>query len=222
MSQYTLIKKFLAASLLLFPTLAIIAFVLHFHSWGAFFHFYFTRPPYHAENLFEALVSGRGHSFLIAHIFVDIAIPFLLLTILTLAWYLVKTSQTLAILGAATGIIGSLAMAGVIASWLSFAAVGHVDPQYYDGARAALIELTRMQGILHANTLLSYLTFYGLIILSAGLAYKKTFPATSMILIATGALLFILFMDMDNWMMIGTILLCIGLIPVIRRLILNP
>ena len=218
MSQYSFVKKSLAVSLALFPTLAIIAFVLHFHSWSAFFQFHWVRPPYQAERLFDALTQGRGLGFVIAHIFVDLAVPFLLLTILTLSWYLLKFSQPLAVLGAATGIIGSLAMAGVIASWLSFAAAGHVAPQYYDGARAALVELTRMQGILHVNTLLSYLTFYGLMILAGGLWYKRVFPAFNMLLVMAGSLLFILFMDMDNWMMIGTILLCVGVMPVMRRL----
>lgn len=213
------LRRTLAISLMAFPVLAIIAFLLHFHSLHGFFNFYWTRPPYHAEGLFNALTSGsHGHGFIIAHVFVYCSVPFLLLTVLVLSWYLLKTSQMAALTGGALGIIGSLSMAGVISSWLSFAAVGHVEPQYYDGARAALIELTNMQGILHANTLLSYLIFVSLIILATGLWIGKQFPPFNMALIILGSLMFIKFMDMDNWMLIATILIFWGLAPVIRRL----
>ena len=218
MRNLSFTKKCLAFCLLAFPVLSILAFLLHFHSLSGFFHFTWTRPPYHAEGLFNALVSGRGHGFVVAHSFVYLAMPFLILTILVLTWYLLQVDQVLALVGAVLGIIGGLAMVGVIATWLSFAGVAHVDPQYYDGARAALVELTKMQGTLGLNTTLSYACFIGLIILSGGLIIRRQFPPLNMILIMVGSLLFILFMDMDNWMLIGTVLLGIGLIPVVKRL----
>jgi len=218
MRDYSLVKKCLAFGLLLFPVLSILAFALHFHSLPAFFHFKWTRPPYDAARLFDALAGGRGHGFVVAHFIIYLAVPFLLLTILVLSWYLLQTNQMLALLGAALGITGCLAMAGVIASWLSFAAVGHVTPEYYDGAKAALVELTKMQGILGLNTGASYCIFIGLIILAAGLMMGKQFPRVHMLLIMAGCILFIFFMDMDNWMLIGTVLLGLGLIPVAKRL----
>jgi hypothetical protein len=109
-------------------------------------------------------------------------------------------------------------MAGVVSSWLSFAAIGRVQPAYYDGARAALIELTNKQGFLKWNTGCSYLAFIGLMLLAAGLWRSRQFPKINMICILLGSLLFIFFMDMDNWMLIGSILLSVGLLPVIKRL----
>jgi hypothetical protein len=212
------IKKCLALALLLFPCLSLLAFAMHFRSLGAFFYFTWSRPPYNAEKLFNALVSGRGHWFFIAHFVVYLAVPFLLVGILVLAWYLFRQYRLAAFLGAALGVTGCLAMAGVVASWLSFAAVGRVHPEYYDGARAALVELTRMTGILQWNSVGSYLIFVGFMILSTGLFVSRQFPRANMIGIFLGSLLFMLFMDMDNWMFIGTILLFIGLLPVIKRL----
>jgi len=218
MQNNSAIKKLLALALLLFPLLCILGFLLHFHSLHGFFHFTWTRPPYNAERLFDALVSGRGHGFFIAHIIVYAAVPFLLVAVLVLSWYLFPHSPWMAVLGAALGILGSLALAAVVSSWLSFAAVGRVHPEFYDGARAALVELTNMQGILQWNSLGSYCIFVGLIILSIGLLLSRQFPRWNMICIILGSLLFFLFMDMDNWMLIATILLGIGLFPAIKRL----
>ena len=211
-------KKIVASSLLLFPLLSILGFLLHFHSVHSFFNFQWQRPPYDAGRLFDALAAGRGHGYMLAHTIVYGALPFLLVTILVLAWYLRQTSPMLAFLGAAIGIIGSLALAGVVSSWLSFAAIGRVGPQYYEGARAGLIELTNKRGFLQWNTGCSYLTFVGLILLAVGLWIRKQFPAGNMICIIVGSLLFVLFMDMDNWMLIGTVFLSIGLWPVLKKL----
>jgi hypothetical protein len=218
MQNNSAIKKLLALALLLFPLLCILGFLLHFHSLHGFFHFTWARPPYNAERLFDALVSGRGHGFFIAHIIVYAAVPFLLVTVLVLSWYLFPHSPWAAVLGAILGVLGSLALAGVVSSWLSFAAVGKVHPEFYDGARAALVELTNMQGILQWNSIGSYCIFAGLIILAAGLLVNRQFPRWSMICIILGSLLFFFFMDMDNWMLIATILLGIGLLPFITRL----
>jgi hypothetical protein len=106
----------------------------------------------------------------------------------------------------------------VVSSWLSFAAIGRVSPEYYEGARAGLIELTNKKGFLGWNTGCSYLTFIGLLLLAAGLWIKRQFPGVNMFCMMVGALLFLLFMDMDNWMLIGTVFLSIGLWPVLRKL----
>ena len=218
MPDHSTTKKIVASSLLLFPILSILGFLLHFHSVHSFFNFQWQRKPYDAGRLFDALAAGRGHGYMLAHIIVYTALPFLLVIVLVLAWYLRQTLPMLAFLGAAIGVIGSLALAGVVSSWLSFAAIGHVSPVYYEGARAGLIELTNKKGFLEWNTGCSYLTFIGLILLAAGLWIKRQFPAANMMGIMAGATLFLLFMDMDNWMLIGTVLLSIGLWPVLKKL----
>lgn len=212
------IRKTLALALLLFPLLSVLAFALHFHSLSGFFHFRWTRPPYNGEGLFNALVSGRGHGFFIAHVIVYAAVPFLLVAVLVLSWYLLPHYPWAAFLGAVLGVLGCLAMAGVVSTWLSFASVSTVPLQYYEGARAALVELTRVQGMLKWNTLCSYAIFAGLIVLAVGLWMCRQFPKGNMLCILAGSLLFFLFMDMDNWMLIATILLFFGFLPAVKRL----
>jgi hypothetical protein len=222
MPDHSIAKRALAFTLSLYPVLAILGFVLHFHSVHSFFNFTFVRPPYDSGHLFDALVAGRGHGFIMAHVVVYLAVPFLLVTTLVLAGYLFHANPFLAFLGAAIGIIGCIAMAGVVSSWLSFASIGGVHPEFYDGARAALAELTKKEGFLLWNTGFSYLGFIGLIVLAAGLTMTRQFPLRNMVCVLVGSLLFVFFMDMDNWMLIGTILLGIGLLPVIRKLLEKP
>ena len=212
------IRKTIAVMLLVFPVFLMLGFALHFSSIHKFFHFKFTRPPYDAGRMFEMLSGGHSHGFLVAHYIVYIGVPLMMLVILSLAWILYRQLPLVAFIGAAVGIVGCLATSGVMSCWLSFAAVGRVSPENYTGAKAALIELTRMAGALNLVTQASYLTFWGMIIMALGLIKTKMFPLWSMICVITGSVLFILFMDMDNWMFIGSILILIGLIPVSRKI----
>jgi hypothetical protein len=212
------IRKAMAVMLLVFPLILMLGFALHFSSLESFFRFRLQRPVYHAERMFDMVVRGYSHGFLVAHFVVYLAVPLMMLVILSLAWLLFRQMPLIAFTGAVVGIIGCVATAGVIAAWLSFPAVGRVSPEYYDGARAALIELTRMTGVLKMITTASYLAFVGMIMLAAGLIRTKMFPLWSMFSIIAGSLLFLLFMDMDNWMFIGSVLILIGLIPVSRKI----
>ena len=217
-SSRLFVRKTLAFLILVFPFTLLLGFAMHFSSLEKFFKFRLVKPTYNAEHMFYMLTGGKQHLFIVAHAIVFIAIPLMLLVVLTLAWFLYKKSPIMAFIGAVIGVIGCVAMAGVLSSWLSFSAVGRVAPEHYEGAKAALIELTRIQGVLKSVTVLSYLTFIGLIILAAGLLQTGTFRKWNMLSIMLGSALFLAFMDLDNWMFIGTVLILIGLMPVSRKL----
>ena len=212
------IRKTIANSILVFPFTLLLGFAMHFSSLEKFFKFRLVKPVYNAEHMFHMLTGGHSHLFVVAHAIVFIAIPLMLLVILVLAWFLYEKLPLMAFVGAVIGVVGCVAMAGVLSTWLSFSAVGRVTPENYEGAKAALIELTRMQGVLKTVTAVSYLTFIGMIILAAGLLQMGTFKKWNMLSIMLGSALFLAFMDLDNWMFIGTVLILIGLIPVSRKL----
>ena len=217
-SSQVFVRKTIAIMLLIFPVFLLLGFALHFRSIDQFFRFRWSNPPYNAEGMFNMLVSGRSHIFLVAHNIVYIAVPLMLITVLCLAWVLYEKMPILAFLGGMVGVVGCLAMSGVMSSWLSFAAIERVGPQHYDGAKTALIELTRIKGALGLVTHASYCVFYGIIILALALIRAKLFSIGSMICLIIGSILFILFMDMDNWMFIAAIFLLIGLVPVAKRI----
>lgn len=218
-SSHLFIRKTTAVLLLIFPFTLLLGFALHFSSLEKFFKFRLVKPTYNAEHMFHMLTGSNPHLFIVAHAIVFVAIPLMLLVVLVLAYFLYTKSPIMAFVGAAIGIVGCIAMAGVLSAWLSFSAVGRVAPEHYEGAKAALIELTRMQGVLKTVTALSYLTFIGMIILAAGLLQSGLFRVWNMLSIILGSALFLAFMDLDNWMFIGTILILIGLIPVSKKLV---
>jgi hypothetical protein len=216
-SNRIFIRKIIATLMLVFPFTLLLGFGLHFRSLESFFRFRLIKPHYNAERMFYMLISGNSHLFVVAHGIVFLAIPLMMLVVLVLAWFLYRKAPVMAFIGAVIGMIGCIAMGGVLSTWLSFSAVGRVAPENYEGAKAALIELTRMKGTLGTVTALSYLTFIGIIILAAGLLQFRIFRIGNMLSIIFGSALFLAFMDLDNWMFIGTVLILIGLIPVSRK-----
>ena len=215
------LRKTLAVLLLLFPTIMMLAFLMHFSSVHAFFNFRLHRDPYDAGKLFDALVSGRGHGFVMAHTVGFMSIPLFMIATLLLAWFLYQQKPFWAFIGAAIGIIGCAGIAAVFGAWLSFSGIHSLNPQYYAGAREGFIELVKMKGMLKFFTMLSYLSFIGLAILAAGLAWVKQFKLINMLCIIVGTMLFVIFMDMDNWMFIGSVLLLTGFLPVSKKLRTN-
>ncbi len=212
-----ILRKTLATSLLIFPAILVLAFIMHFHSVEDFFSFRLKKgPSYNAGALFDELVKTGGGGFIHAHALAYLSVPFMILTILCLGYLLYPKKPILSFVGVSVGIIGSVFMAGVFASWLSFTAVSRVEPQFYVGAKAALTELTRMTGVLKAITLLSFLSLIGIIILCIGFLKTKILPKWTPISILTGCIIISVFMDMDNWMLMGSIFILAGLIPVSR------
>jgi hypothetical protein len=212
------LRRTLAVLLLLFPISMMLAFAMHFHSIHAFFDFHLVRGTYDAGKLFDTIVEGKGHGFMMAHSVAFLTVPLFMVTTLVLAWYLYQQKPLLAFIGVAIGIIGCTGLAAVFGAWLSFTGIQGLDPQYYTGARQGFIQLVQMKGMLKFISLMSYLSFIGIAMLAAGLAWIKQFATASMLCLICGAMLFVIFMDMDNWMFIGSALLLIALLPVSKLL----
>jgi hypothetical protein len=174
-SNQSIIRKTLATSLLIFPSILVLVFIMHFQSIGDFFDFKLRKNSvYDSGRLFDELVKTGGEGFIHAHAVAYLSVPFMILTILCLGYLLYPKKPILSFVGVSIGIIGSVFMAGVFASWLSFTAVSKVEPQNYIGAKAVLTELTRMTGVLKAITSLSFLSLIGIIILCIGFLTTKS------------------------------------------------
>lgn len=216
-SNQSIIRKTLATSMLIFPSILLLAFIMHFRSIGDFLNFKWQKKAiYDSDGLFDELLKTGGGGFIHAHAVAYLSAPFMILTILCLGYLLYPEKPILSFVGVSVGIIGSVFMAGVFASWLSFTAITRVEPQNYIGAKAALTELVRMTGVLKAITSLSFLSLIGIIILCIGFLTTKLLPKWSPISILIGCTIISIFMDLDNWMLIGSIFILAGLIPVSR------
>lgn len=187
---------------------------MHIHSMDYLLDFKLQRPPYDTDRLFGELIQTRGGNFLHAHVLAYCCIPFMIVTIFSLGYILYNKKPLWAVSGVATGIAGAVCMAGFFAIWISFSAIAQVAPQHYVGAKATLVELTRMAGVLKAITILSFLSLFGIVILSSGLLKTRLLPLWSPAFIISGCLLISIFWGLPNWMLIGSVFLLTGLVPV--------
>jgi hypothetical protein len=142
----------------------------------------------------------------------------MIFTIVCLGYLLYPKRPIISFAGVVTGIFGAVFMAGFLASWISFSAIGNVEPQNYTGAKSALVELTGNNGALYLITRLSLLSLAGIIILCIGLFTTRLLPKWSPLVLIAGCLLITIFWSLVNWMFIGSLLILVGMMPVSRLL----
>jgi len=209
-------------SLLLLPLALMVAFGLHFNSLSEFFVFKLKYEP-NSTNEFMATLIGPSANrlFIIPHGVGYLSLPLFIATALTLSQILFKKKPWFAIVGTSLTSIGTVYMGGVFGTWLSFSALANLAPDQIDGAIPALAALTEMRGVLLFTSILSVLSLLGLMVLAVGLYLSRIVPRWSAIMIFIGNLIIIVFMDLDNWMLVGALLILIGMIPISLRLLNN-
>lgn len=117
-------------------------------------------------------------------------------------------------------ISGTIYMGGVFGMWTAFfRGIGNVDPSYQAGAIATFSAMTAPQGAFLFTTTMAKLAMVGLGLQALLLLWTRAASAWSTISIAAGCCLFLLFWDLDNWMLIGMVLILAGFIPIRRALL---
>jgi len=89
--------------------------------------------------------------------------------------------------------------------------LANVDPHHVDGAIAAFAALTAQHGAFLLTTTLAKLAFVGLALQGLVLWRRDVRTRTASACIVAGSALFLAFWDLDNWMLIGSLLLLAGL-----------
>lgn len=217
-----LVKKISGISLILFPLILMVAFGMHYDNLADFFTFDLRYVPNSAQGFMNTLTGpNRDRLFTTPHMLAYFSVPFLIISALYMGYIIFPKKPLLAISGVLITLIGSVFLSGVFASWLSFAAVGNVAPDQVAGAIPVLAALTEMQGPMALMTYMSALSLVGLMMLASGLYSSQIVPKWSASLILIGNLLILLFMDLDNWMFIGALLILIGALPLSLPLLQN-
>lgn len=208
-------------ALLVLPGLLVAVFVLHFHGATDFFHFrwhYTPRPP---TLVVPALIAGGNRAPLIhdPHVLAYLALPLFLLCAFGLH-ALGRRVRPLASLGAmAISVTGVIYLGGLFGMWAAFyRGLGDVDPRYLEGATATFAAMSASKGAFLLTTSLAKLTFIGLGLQGLVLVGSRQVPLWSALSIALGSALFLVFWDLDNWMLIGAVCLLIGFMAVRARL----
>ena len=209
-----------AISLIVFPTILIIAFAMHFMGeFGIrdFFDFKFSYIQPSPERFMELFRSNRILDFILPHLIVYIALPFAVPAIAYLGKFLIDKNPVLTIISAALTIIGTVFMGGIFGSWLSFVAIGNVPAEQVSVSIPALTALIQSNKFLEMTGVLAGFSLIGFILISLGLFIYRAIPRWQASLILIGNLMIIMFMDLDNLMFIGAILWLIGGVPLSIR-----
>lgn len=215
-------RRIMATSMLLFPCLFILVFSLHFRRWSDFLTFRLHYVAADPGQVVAALIRSHNRYPLIhdAHVLAYLALPVLILCALgiyTVGREVRPAASSAALLVTLTGVVY---MGGVFGMWTAFyRGLGLVDARYLEGATATFIALTTPTGAFLLTTTLAKLTMVGFA--SQGLALLGTgsVPRWAPLSIAGGAALFLAFWDLNNWMLIGCLLILAGLIPIRGRLL---
>lgn len=215
------VRRVLAAALLVLPCLFILVFLMHFRRPADFLHFrthYVQIPP---EKTVAALIRAQNRWPMVhdPHVVGYLGLP--LFPLCAFAMYTVgKGRRPMA--SAITMFItvtGTIYLGGIFGMWTAFfRGLGLVDPSQTEGAIATFKAMTTNQGAFRLTTTLGKLTMIG--ITAQALTLTGRIKAWAVACIVAGAVLFLLFWDLDNWMSIATLLLFAGFMPV-RRALLN-
>lgn len=214
------IRRALATALLMFPALFILVFLMHFRTPADFFHFrlhYTQRAP---EQVVPMLIRAQNRWPMVhdPHILGYLTLP--LIPLCAFAMYIVADPrrQRASAVAMFVTVTGTIYLGGIFGMWTAFyRGLGLVDPSQTAGAIATFKAMTTNQGAFLLTTTLGKLAMIGLA--AQALTLIGRIRAWAVAAIVVGALLFLFFWDLDNWMMIGTVLIMAGFVPVRRKLL---
>jgi len=207
-------------ALVLFPLMCTMVFVLHVEAPSELFELKWQHEPYVAADIMAGLrdTPRANRYYVLPHMIGYLSMPILIAAALSLGYILFGTRPGWAIVGAAMTCVGAVFMAGMLAMWLAFAAIGHVPDAQVAGATAALEALIEMQGPLLYSTILTGFSLLGMMVLAVGLFLSGVVPKWTAVLIFIGCLMMTLFIDLDNLMFTGAFLTFCGMAPIARML----
>ena len=210
-----------AAGMFLFPILFIVVFLMHFSHPSDFFHFKLHYAPRDPATVVSSLVyaQNRWPMFADPHMLGYLGLP--LLPLCAYALYTLGRSKRPVLSGIALFITvsGTVFMGGIMGMWTAFyRGLGNVDPAYTAGAIATFAGMTAPHGAFLVTTTLGKLAILGLALQALTLLGTRGIPGWAVACVVAGCALFLLFWDLDNWMLIGVTLIMTGFLPAFRAL----
>jgi hypothetical protein len=214
-------RKASAVAMFLFPLLFIVVFLMHFQHPSDFFHFKLHYAPRDPVRVVTSLVHAQNRSPMFAdpHMLGYLGLP--LLPLCAYALYTLGRTKRPLVSGIAlfVTVSGTIFMGGILGMWTAFyRGLGNVDPQYTAGAIATFQGMTAPHGAFLVTTTLGKLAIMGLALQALALLGVRGMPRWAVACVVVGCTTFLLFWDLDNWMLIGVTLMMTGFIPAFRML----
>jgi hypothetical protein len=198
---------------LVLPLLLSIVFGMHVRTLQGFLDFQLHYTPFPADATVRWLVAhGASRPFLHdPHVIAYLALPLFFLAARALHWCAVDRHPRASKVAFATTVIGTVYLGGLFGMWTAFySGLSHVDASQVEGAIATFAAMTAPQGAFQLTTTLAKLAFIGLALQGALLWNRDLRSRIASIAIALGSVLFLAFWDLDNWMLVGSLLLLTG------------
>jgi len=216
------IRRILAAALLIFPCVFIAVFIMHFRHLAKFLDCHLSYVPAPPERVVAALIAGHNRTPLIhdPHMVAYLALP--VISLCAFALYLLgrDTRPVASAIAMMTTIAGTIYMGGVFGMWTAFyRGLGSVDPANLVGATATFTAMTAPHGAFLVTTSLAKLVMVGLGAQALTLLGTRVTPAWPVVSIVLGCSIFLVFWDLDNWMLIGAVLILVGFLPMRKALL---
>lgn len=216
------IRRILAAALLVFPSVFIVVFMMHFRHLADFLTFRWHYVPRDPARVVAALIAAHNRFPLIhdPHMIGYLSLPVLVMAAFALYVLGREARPVASAITLMVTISGTIYMGGVFGMWTAFyRGLGLVDAANQAGAIATFTAMTTPQGAFLVTTTLAKLAMIGLAAQALVLLGARSVPAWSVISVTSGACLFLAFWDLDNWMMIGAALILAGFIPMRKALL---
>ena len=213
-------RAFASATLpLLLPILLVLVFVMHLRGLPQFLDFRLHYVPTPPSVVVHALAGrDRGDGVMLdPHLVAYLALPLLLVTGRML--HRIGRARRPLASAAAFGVtaVGTLYLGGLFGMWTAFfSGLAHLDPRDADGAVAAFAAMTAPRGAFLLTTTLSKLAFAGLALQGLALWGRDARSRAAALFLAAGSALFLVFWDLDNWMLVGSLLLMAGVVAARR------
>ena len=213
-------RAFAAAALpLMLPLLLVLVMLMHLRNLQQFLDFKTTYVPTPPDVVVHALA---GHGQLPGlrvdpHVIAYLALPLLLLTARRLHRIArVRRPRASAVAFGVT-CIGAIYLGGLFGMWTAFFdGLSHLDARDADGAVATFAALTAPRGAFLLTTTLAKLGFVGLVLQGVVLWGRATPARVAASCIVLGGALILAFWDLDNWMLVGSLLLTAGVVAARR------
>jgi hypothetical protein len=199
----------------LLPVLLVVVFAMHLRSLPQFLDFrlhYVPAPP----NAVVRSMIGRGAQRPLLHdphVIAYLALPLFLLTALMLHRQGRQRRPVASAMAFALTAVGTIYLGGLFGMWTSFYdGLAHVDVRYVEGATETFSALTSPRGAFLMTTTLAKLAFVGLALQALVMWGRDVRSRLGSVSIVVGCAMFLAFWDLDNWMLVGSVLLLLGLV----------
>ncbi len=205
----------LAAALpLLLPLLLVLVFVMHLRSIPQFLDFKTSYTPAPPSAVVHWLAGSAAQPGLRvdAHVIAYLALPLFLLSARSLHRVARERRPRASAFAFAVTAIGTIYLGGLFGMWTAFYdGLAHLDPRDADGAVATFAAMSAPRGAFLLTTTLAKLAFVGFTLQGLVLWDRTIASRVAAACLVLGSALFLAFWDLDNWMLVGSLVLAVGI-----------